>query len=69
MGLSQIPLLPLQHCHAAGALLLASWPSGAECPLGVAAEEDWILDSHPPPLRRRLRNKLEMCSIKSVVFG
>ena len=52
MGLSQIPLLPRQHSHAAGALLLARWPSGAECPLGVAAEEDGLLDrtSPPPPL-------------------
>ena len=32
MGLSQMPFLPLQHCHAAGALLLSRWPSGAECP-------------------------------------
>ena len=45
MGLSQIPLLLRQHCHAAGALLLARWPSGAECPLGVASEEDLLLDS------------------------
>ena len=43
----QIPLLPLQHCHAAGALLLARWQSGAECLLGVAAEGDRLLDSTP----------------------
>ena len=48
MGLSQIPLLPRQHSHAAGALLLARWPSGAECPLGVAAEEDGLLDRTSP---------------------
>ena len=49
MGLSQIPLLPPQHRHAArlGALLLARWPSGAECPLGVAAKEDELLDAPP----------------------
>ena len=45
MGLSKIPLLPWQHCHAAGALLLARWQSGAECPLCVAAKEDGLL--HP----------------------
>ena len=49
MGLSQIPLLPRQHCHAAGALLLARWPSGAECPLGVAAKKDGLLDHTTPP--------------------
>ena len=49
MGLSQIPILPWQHSHAAGVLLLARWPSGAECPLGVAAEEDGLLDRTPPP--------------------
>ena len=27
-----------------GALLLAHWPSGAKCTLGVAAEEDGALD-------------------------
>ena len=44
MGLSQIPLHLAAICLAARTLLLARWPSGAECPLCVAAKEDGLLD-------------------------
>ena len=65
MLLSQIPILPWQHCHAAVAntypmaalarcrtLLLACWQRGVECPLCVAAEEDGLMDNNPPPRAR-----------------
>ena len=49
MGLSQMYLLPLQHCKAAGALLQVCWPSGIEFPLHFAAEMDGLLNSTTPP--------------------